>query len=275
MGKMPVSKHILYEAAVQATEVDIKLFRRVFKRVFKRDPLRMREDFCGTALLARDWCACSDEHEAVGVDLDASVLDWGRTHRFHERVEYLEADATTASPAPVDVACALNFSYQLFRERQELLRYFRNVFRGMKDEGIFFVDSYAGPASQKVLEEKRDISSGKDEAGKRYPDFTYYWEQASFNFIDNRTVCHIHFKPKGGSKAKKVFTYDWRLYSIPELTDLLTEAGFVDIECHIEGWDDDADETDGVLRPRKVFEDMDAFIAYISAVKRPAGTTGA
>ena len=44
----------------------------------------IREDFCGTAVVCMEWVKRRRAHTAVGVDLDPSVLKWGR-HRIPQR----------------------------------------------------------------------------------------------------------------------------------------------------------------------------------------------
>lgn len=267
MSKTTVDKHILYEASVQSPDVDCQLFRRVHKKAYGVDPISMREDFCGTAWLSKMWAEQSSKHWAVAVDLDGPTLAWAKKHRSHKRVEYRQDDVLTVRPTPVDIVCALNFSYSVFDEREVLKAYFKNVLRGLNPEGTFILDLYGGPTSMSVMKEKREIEAGEDASGTAYPAFTYQWEQARFNFIDNRTTCHIHFKVKGQKKMKKAFTYKWRLYSLPELQDLLLEVGFKTVSPYLEGWDDEEEETDGVFRVRKVYEEMDAFIAYLVATR--------
>jgi len=261
------SKHVLYEAAVQSPEIDCALFRRVHKKHYGVTPTSMREDFCGTALLSKMWAQQSAKHTAIAVDLDQPTLDWAKANRFHKRVDYLQGDVLTVRSKPADMVCALNFSYSVFQNREVLRRYFENVLRGLKRKGTFVLDIYGGPTSISVIKESRKIDAGKTIDGTAYPKFKYIWEQARFNYVDNSTTCHIHFKVKGEKTRKKVFTYDWRLYSIPEITDIMLEAGFKKVTPYLEGWDDDEDDTDGVFRPRKVYEEMDAFIAYLFATR--------
>ena len=45
-------KHVLYQLSVQAPELDAKTYARWFKRYTGRDLRSLREDFCGTAVLA-------------------------------------------------------------------------------------------------------------------------------------------------------------------------------------------------------------------------------
>jgi len=62
---------------------------------------------------------------------------------------------------------------------------------------------------------------------------------------------------------KKAFTYDWRLWTLPELQELMQEAGFHDVSVYLEGWDDDADEADGIFRKRKQAENIPGWVGYV------------
>ena len=260
-------KHILYEASVQSVDVDLAFFNKVFKRLRGRQPLALREDFSGTAWLCREFAGQSTKHKAWGVELDPKMIAWAQKHRHGPRVKYIEGDVSQVDTPRTDITCALNFSYCCFRERAALKTYFENVYRNLKRDGVFVLDVYGGPASMRVLEEDREIEKGRDCNRVKYPRFKYYWEQASFNFINNHTTCYIHFKIKGEKKQKRVFAYHWRLYTLPEIEDLLREVGFKNVEMNLENWDDEAEDTDGILRPRKVYEGMEAFIAYAVAAK--------
>jgi SAM-dependent methyltransferase len=266
-------RHILYEASVQAVDVDIELIHRLFRAKRKPKPLLLREDFCGTALMACEWIRSGPDRQAWGVDLDAPTLDWARAHRLPllgndaERLHLLQENVLTADTPPVDVVAALNFSYKIFRERELLKCYFRRVHDALTPGGLFLLDVFGGPQSQQVMTETKRIRRGKDPAGRTYPAFTYTWDQAAFNAIDQEIICHIHFSGGKLGKLRKAFTYHWRLWTLPELTDILTECGFTGIEAHLEGWDDDAGESDGKLRRRSRYEGMDSWIAYIAAFR--------
>lgn len=44
-------------------------------------PLHLREDFCGTALLASTWCRGDIvKRTAMGLDIDGGALTWGMQH---------------------------------------------------------------------------------------------------------------------------------------------------------------------------------------------------
>ena len=141
-----------------------------------------------------------------------------------ERVRLLERDVLAADCPPVDVVAALNFSYMVFHERERLKAYFRRVFEGLAPGGVFLLDIFGGPQSQDVMTETKKIDAGEDFEGTPYPAFTYVWDQAAFNAVDQRIRCHIHFKGKRIRPIRKAFTYDWRLWSITEVADLLREV---------------------------------------------------
>ncbi|MBP8301593.1 MAG: hypothetical protein KA020_14590, partial [Planctomycetes bacterium] len=73
-------RHVLYQRAVQAPEIDVRFYSRWFLKYTKR-PLRiLREDFCGTALMACHHVKLNPENRAIGVDLHWPTLAWGRIH---------------------------------------------------------------------------------------------------------------------------------------------------------------------------------------------------
>jgi hypothetical protein len=264
-----LDKHVLYEAAVQSVDADHAFFERVFRRRRGRAPRTFREDFCGTAALSCEFVRRHPENHAWGVDLHRPTLDWGRRHNLSAlgpesgRVTLLHRDVLHVRRPAVDLVAALNFSYCVFKTRDRLLAYFRAVRESMNSEGVFVLDAFGGTESIDTLTEKRRIPATRRPDGTRVPAFTYVWEQALFNPVDHHIVCHIHFRFRDGSRRQRAFSYDWRLWTLPELTDLLVESGFRDPEVYLEGWDDDADDADGVFRHRRRYEQMAGWIAYI------------
>ena len=73
-------RHVLYEAAVQCVEAEIDFVDAEFKRLRGRRAQVLREDFCGTANTSCEWVRRRRDNIAVGVDIDADVLAWGREH---------------------------------------------------------------------------------------------------------------------------------------------------------------------------------------------------
>lgn len=252
-------RHVLYQKAVQDPQIEINYVSRVFKRTRGRTALSLREDFCGTALLCAHWIKSNPQRTALGIDLDPSVLAWGRKHNLEpvgepgKRIRLLEQDVRDAVKGPFDLAMGFNFSWWIFKTRADLLAYFKSVHRSLAKDGMFFMDTYGGWDAMDSLTETRRVKGG----------FTYIWDQAIFNPIDHHSLNHIHFRFPDGSKMNKAFTYDWRLWTLPEVKELLTEAGFKNVTIYWEG-DGDGDG-DGVFRPKKVVDNQAAWIAYIAA----------
>lgn len=254
--------HALYEASVQAPEGDIEFFLRVFRRHFRRTPVMLREDFCGTAYLATSWVEGGRRRRALGVDLDETTLDWGRhahlapmTPATRRRIRLRCADVRDVTRPKADLICALNFSYCVFKTRQELGGYLRTVYRGLEREGLFVCELYGGTEAVVPIEERREVDG-----------FTYVWEQESYDAITQETLCHIHFEFPDGSTLQRAFTYDWRLWTIPEVRELLAEAGFRRSEVYWEETDDDGDGT-GEFKRTESEENQEGFIVYIVGVK--------
>jgi hypothetical protein len=215
-------KHLLYQQSVQCPEAEVHFFNKVFRKKRGRKPMTMREDFCGTAYLSTEWCSSHKRRTAVAIDLDGPTLEWGRKNvlakvepNVRERVSLHQANVLDGVGPKVDITCGMNFSYFIFKQRQQLIDYLKVVHAGLNDDGIFICELYGGTEAITEIEEEREIDG-----------FTYIWEQASFNPITRETLCHIHFEFSDGSRLKKAFTYDWRLWTIPEVRECLVEAGF-------------------------------------------------
>src|SRR5690606_22773853 len=195
---------------------------------------------------------------------DAGPLAGGREHDVAElrrdrarRVHLVQGDVRTARTPKVDVLCAFNCSFFLFKERSEMLRYFRRCHAALNREGMFVLDAYGGPEAMEVRKERR-----------RCEGFTYVWDQARFDPITHDASCYIHFEFRDGSKLRRAWGYHWRLWTLPELRDLLAEAGFSDITVYWEGTERATNEPNGIFRPRASAEEDPAWIAYIAARKR-------
>ena len=64
-----------------------------------------------------------------------------------------------------------------------------------------------------------------------------------------------------------VFRYDWRLWSLAELVEAATEAGFARAEVWAEGYDPQRGTSDGRYRPAPHMAQRTDWIAYVVAVK--------
>ena len=255
-------RYELYQQSVQEPEADFRLIERVFKRHYGRSPRLFREDFCGTALIACRWVARHAENRAWAIDLDPAPLAWGRAHNLTAlrpeqaaRIKLIEGDVRDVGHAKVDVTAALNFSYFLFQKRAELLLYFQRARATLLPEGMLLLDAYGGADAQRTMRERRRVGS-----------FHYVWDQRVFDPITNRVVNDIDFEFRDGSRIRRAFTYDWRLWSIPEIRELLAEAGFARSEVYWEGTDSDTGKGNDVFTRREHAPDDPAWIAYVVAL---------
>ncbi|MCC5795273.1 MAG: class I SAM-dependent methyltransferase [Chromatiales bacterium] len=255
-------RHALYEASVQNAEAECEFIAETFRQLRGRPARVFREDFCGTANICSHWVRQHRENLAIGVDLDPEVLEWGRRHRIEplkpqarERVRLLQRDVLKVRSGPVDAVGAFNFSYWIFTTRALMKRYFRAVHRTMVDDGVFFLDAFGGYDAFRELEEARKLDG-----------FTYIWDQAEYYPVTGEMTCHIHFKFPDGSRMNRAFSYHWRLWSLPELTELLTESGFGRVTVYWEGTDEEG-EGNGVFAPETRGEPDAGWIAYIVAEK--------
>jgi hypothetical protein len=203
------------------------------------------------------------DYSAIGVDIDPAVLDWGRKNRVSRldtpdqgRVSRIESNVLTVETPKVDLQAAFNFSYWMFDERATMLAYLRRCCDAIKDDGVMFLDMFGGAESMEETREKT-----------KHDGFTYIWDQAEFHPVTNHMQCYIHFKFPDGSKLKRAFSYAWRLWTAPELRDVLLEAGFRNVTVYWEGEDEDGEGNGEFAATDKGEADL-AWIAYIVAEKK-------
>jgi SAM-dependent methyltransferase len=254
-------RHRLYQWSVQVPDFEVKFMTRQFKKFRDRPARMMREDFCGTGILACEWVRAHRKNRAIGLDLDQATLDWGDEHnvgrlgKAADRVDLRCADVRTVTDPPADIVCAYNFSWFLIHPLDALVDYFAAVRRSLADDGLMFLDCYGGWEAQQVIEEPRLVETPEGM-------FTYTWEQADFDPITNLASCHIHFE-LDGKRMRKAFTYQWRLYSPAEARDALLAAGFRDIVVY---WDRSKDPDYDDYRPATRAANQPGWLAYIVAV---------
>jgi len=268
-----VDRHILYEASVQSVDVEVDLIARIFRTKRGRAPRFLREDFCGTAALAVQWVERARGNLAIGVDLHRATLDWGirnnasRLGDEAHRLRLICDDVLHVDRPKVDVIVAFNYSYQVFKTRQLLRSYFANAYRSLAGDGIFMVDVFGGTEAIMELVEERKVKKAIRPDGSIVPGFTYIWEQARFNPVDHHILCKIHFRLADGTEIRDAFRYDWRLWTLPEVQELMREAGFRSTDVYMDGWDRDGDEADGIYRRRTFFENSAGWLGYVVGVK--------
>jgi hypothetical protein len=279
-------RHVLYELSVQCVEAEIDFVDETFAELRGRKLRTLREDFAGTCNTSCEFVKRRKGNYAVGVDLDLPTLEWGRERhiegklkpaereritQLHENV--LDVDATEALRAMgapdaeegLDAVLAMNFSYFILQERSLLRRYFERVRAALKDDGILFLDCYGGYESYSECEDDREI---EPEADTGVEPFTYTWDQHRYNPITGEMECRIHFSFDDGSEMKDAFIYTWRMWTMPEIREVLIEAGFKSATVYWEGADEDnPEEGNGEYSPTEVGDADPAWVCYIVAEK--------
>jgi cyclopropane fatty-acyl-phospholipid synthase-like methyltransferase len=256
-------KHVLYEESVQNPEAECEFLDQVWKEIRNRMAHHIREDFCGTAIASTEWVKRRKANTATGVDIDPTVLGWARA-KLPERLDadqqkrltLKRGDVRTVRTPPVDSVIAMNFSYYIFKDRRELRKYFKHVHHALVDDGMFVLDAYGGSDAFLEMEEKRRVNG-----------FTYIWDQAHYNPITGDVLNYIHYRFPDGSELKKAFTYDWRLWTLPEIQELLYEAGFRNVTVYWEGTDEETGEGNDEFTACKQGEACEGWIAYLVAEK--------
>ena len=84
--------------------------------------------------------------------------------------------------------------------------------------------------------------------------------------MTNHINCHISFDFPDGSSRKNVFSYDWRLWTAPEIKEILLEIGFKQVTFYWEQEDDEGNGNGEFLPNEKGEADL-AWLAYIVAEK--------
>jgi SAM-dependent methyltransferase len=253
-------KHLLYQESVQDTGPEIRFMSDTFRRLTGRRAQSLREDFCGTALLSADWVrSCrKGQRSATGIDICPEVLAWGQHHNVAPlgkragQIRLIQQDVRQPMAARHDLIAALNFSYWIFKSRDAMRDYFERARRGLVSDGLLILDAYGGWEASQPVRERRSIGRG----------VTYVWDQDQIDPITGSVVNHIHFEFRDGSKLRNAFTYEWRLWTLPELQELLTEAGYSEVRVY---WDVAEDDDDMEYRHCLASENHPGWLAYLVA----------
>ncbi len=259
-----IDPHDLYEKSVQDPVADIHQLVRWFVKVRGRKPLTLREDFAGTSYMCAEWIKGDPRRTAIGVDLDARTMAWGRKRHFQpanpdgaeaKRMRFVRGNVLTARTEPADVSCAFNFSWCVFLERATLVDYFRAAHRALTKDGLFALDIHGGSGSFAVCKDER-----------RMGGFTYVWDQGPVDPITHRSIRRIHFEFPDGSVRRNVYRYDWRVWTLPETREALLDAGFRKVDILWELYDKNGDGS-GVFRRVEHAVNEDSWVAYLLAWK--------
>ncbi len=260
--KIIFDKYAFYHEAVQSAAEDVQFYRKVYKKIRKgRAPKILREDFCGTGAISCEWVKLSPQHKSCGLDLDQEPMNYGREHYIsklspdqQKRIVLIKKDVLTKGLPSADIAVAVNFSYFFFKKRDILKKYFENAYQSLNQNGLFVVDIFGGTQCTDEIVDKNKLKN-----------FTYYWDQKNFDPVTNEAYFEIHFK-HNGLKHEGVFAYDWRMWSIPEIKELMLEVGFQDTIVYWEGTDKNGNGNSKFTQVKKG-ESCESWIAYVVGVK--------
>ena len=261
--KKQFDKYWHYRHSVQSPDLDVRFMRKCYRQLKKREPYLFREDFCFTFAISCEWVKLGKAYQAIAVDIDNAPLKYGKKHYLsllkpeqQKRMTIKQANVLHyKNSTKVDMIGASNFSYFALKTRKDLKKYFQKCLKALKSHGLLILDCLGGNDCFSANEERTD-----------HKNFSYYWDQHSFDPISHNTVFYIHYKRKGEKKRHKVFTYHWRLWTIPELRDLLKEAGFRKVHVYWEG-SDKKGEGNGRFTRQEKGEECESWIAYIIAEK--------
>ena len=258
-------KHTLYELSVQCSEAEIDFVDDTYKSLRNKRAKHLREDFCGTAQVCKEWIQRRKTNTAIGVDLDTDVIHWSRQNHLEalsaqqlKRISLIEDDVISVKTNAQDIILAMNFSYWLFTDRKTLKNYFINAKNGLKNDGMMILDIYGGYDAFREIEEQTEIELDDGNS------FIYTWDQAHYDPISGMLECKIHFDFDDGSAIRNAFEYSWRLWTIPEIRELLAEAGFSETLIYWQGFDDNGD-ADGIFKQVDHGEAEAGWISYIVA----------
>lgn len=260
-------KYALYEEAVQSPENDLEMFASAYRGARRREARLLREDFCGTFLLATEWVKRDPENRAVALDIDPEPLASGRKRHYaklsanqKKRLQVLRKDVVSVTSPKADIIVANNFSFCIFKKRELLVDYFRCCLKSLAPGGILMLELAGGPGMIEKMKERKTIY---DSRGKK--KFQYIWDQKHFNPINHDARYSIHFKFLDGTRMKDVFTYDWRLWTLPEVRDAMLEAGFKSTMVY---WETTHKETgDEEYLPMEEGDNPWAWLAYPMGLK--------
>ena len=216
----------------------------------------LREDFSGSAALARSWASLFGP--AIAVDRDAEPLRACLARGGDEVVRIREDVRRCRRKA--DVIAATNFAMGYWHARTDLVGYLRHARACLKPGGLFCCDLYGGSDAFTTGTWTRRLRAG---GGERVE---YRWEQVEAQPQTGLVRNAIHFRVGGGPVMRNAFTYHWRLWSIPEMREAMLDAGLDEVRVFDRMAD--AIDSEGRVHVRPLDDDEpldDPFVVYVTA----------
>lgn len=267
-----------YLRAVQHPASEIGFLYKAYMTHRDQTPAKLKEDFAGTAAIATTWVAYHDANTAVAVELDRPTVQWARHRAVFAlpeealtRLSIIQADVKLVEEPRVDIVAAMNFSLFGYHDRDSLRAYFKTALSSLLPNGVLVFDVFGGPGAMRPGTQSRPVPPamhfGDDQdASDDLPEgLTYHWEQRSYDALTGKIDCRIHFGIDDRIVAPDAFVYDWRLWTLPELIELLGEAGFTGVAIWCDEVDEETGEADGTYEPVDDIPAREDWVAYVVA----------
>lgn len=221
-----------------------------FLRAAHGHPLTLREDFAGTARIARRWAEESlksqDGGTALAIEIDPATIKHARSQALNEaradpppNLTILQGECTTkdapAFDTPADVVFVGNFSIGYLHRRADLMRYLRythqRLAKAHAGPGLLALDTYGGTNAFTLGSlRRRHPSRGREQ-------IHYHWQHEAADpttaMVTNSISFDIELDGEIIHQYPRAFVYHWRLWSLPELREALHETGYHDIQLHL------------------------------------------
>lgn len=242
-----MNKYDLYTLCAQNPPRDARALRSIYLAGKPDQPRRtaitLGEDFSAAAALSREWCRAYPASRAIAVDRDPEALAHAKPHT---RVKRICSDVRAAS-AKADLIAVLNFSICEIHHRRDLVAYLTHARSRLRRSGCFVCDLYSGADAYLTGIIRQRVTGPKGER------ITYQWEQRTADPLTGRVTNAMHFdvappsakptpakstpasrrtRPTKRVRLHDAFVYNWRLWSVPELSEAMRDAGFSHIDVY-------------------------------------------
>ena len=267
MKKQLLSKYLLYECSVQNPKWHVEYLPKFHRELLGKEAVSFREDFCGSGKISCEWVKHSSKNHAMGLDISPDALQYAKavnqsklTPDEHVRVKFIHQNVMHSTRKKFDLIGAYNFSVFALHERSELLHYFKSVYQSLKASGTFFLEVAGGMGFLSTRQKEKTITLEK------FGKVRQIWEQGNFDPIASVNRYSIHFMLPNGKCLNDAFVYDWRIWQIRELREVLIEAGF---HRSVTLWeeDDELGQGNDDFYPTETAGNAHSWIAYVIGVK--------
>ena len=221
-------KYGLYRETVYHPDKDnVIQLNNLFRALKGRDARVLREDFCGIFDLSTLWVDYNNTNKAICVDVDSEPIEWGKNHTTVKmnsnkwnRVDIRNDDCryVDVKDTSVDISIVGNWSQQILVKRSDMLAYFKNVYDSLKDDGIFML----GGVNDLEYEIEPYIEHRAIPFNNK--SYKYTFEIQGTCPYTHLGMCKIHFALD--NKNATPFVYPWRVWTVAEYLDILSEVGF-------------------------------------------------